>query len=132
MVNFDFPKVSKINIKFELLRVSKMTNLKIYIYFWSQRSQKHQIWTPDKGQILFLFGENLKNFINFLINYVLLRNVKCKVMLTEAYLELRRTSRMELFPLQLNHVLKAYLIQSNCLQVPFFTQLTLPLKNLQL
>ena len=42
-------------------------------------------------------AETLKNFINFLINYVLLANVKCKVMPTEAYLELSRTSTMELF-----------------------------------
>ena len=30
-VNFDFPKVSKMNINFELLKVSKMASLKIYI-----------------------------------------------------------------------------------------------------
>ena len=30
-VSFDLSKVSKMNINFELLRVSKMTNLKIYI-----------------------------------------------------------------------------------------------------
>ena len=30
-MNVDFPKVSKININFELLKVSKMTSLKIYI-----------------------------------------------------------------------------------------------------
>ena len=31
MVNFDMPKVSKININFELLKISKMTSLEIYI-----------------------------------------------------------------------------------------------------
>ena len=30
-VNFDLPKVSKININFELLNISKMTSLEIYI-----------------------------------------------------------------------------------------------------
>ena len=30
-MNFDLPQVSKININFELLKVSKMTSLKIYI-----------------------------------------------------------------------------------------------------
>ena len=30
-VNFHFPKVGKININFELLKVSKMTSLKIYV-----------------------------------------------------------------------------------------------------
>ena len=53
----------------------------------------------------FSFGKALKNFINFLINYVLLKNVKCKVMLTEAYLEPSRTSTMELFLLRLSHIL---------------------------
>ena len=32
----------------------------------------------------------------------------------------------------LSYILKMYLIQSNCLEVPFFTQLTLLWKNLQL
>ena len=36
-------------------------------------------------------------------------------MLTDAYLEPNRTSTMELFSLRLNHILKTYLIQSNCL-----------------
>ena len=30
-VNFDLPKISKTNINFELLKVRKMTSLKIYI-----------------------------------------------------------------------------------------------------
>ena len=37
-MNFDLPQVSKININFELLKVSKMTSLKIYIYLQSWRS----------------------------------------------------------------------------------------------
>ena len=41
-------------------------------------------------------------------------------MFTEAYLEPSQTSAMELFSLPLNHILKTYLIRSNCLQVPFF------------
>ena len=45
----------------------------------------------------------------------------CKVMFTEAYLEPSQTSMMELFLLWLSHILKMYLIQSNCLQDPFFT-----------
>ena len=54
--------------------------------------------------------------INYLsIDYVLLRNVKCKVMLTEPYLEPSQTSTMQLFPLQLSHILKTYLIRSSCL-----------------
>ena len=51
-------------------------------------------------------------------------------MLTEAYLEPSRTSAMQLFLLGLSHILKTYLIRSNSLQVPFYTQLTLLLKNL--
>ena len=35
-------------------------------------------------RLYFSLGKTLKNFF---INYVLLENVKCKVMLTEAYLE---------------------------------------------
>ena len=53
----------------------------------------------------FSLGKTLKNFINFFINYVLPKNVKCKVMFTEAYLEPSRTSTMELFLLQLSHIL---------------------------
>ena len=44
------------------------------------------------------------------MKYVLLRNVKCKVMLTEAYLEPSQTYTMELFSLQLSHILKKNLI----------------------
>ena len=57
---------------------------------------------------------------NFIIN-VFLKNFKCKFMFTEAYLEPSQTSMMELFLLWLSHILKMYLIQSNCLQDPFFT-----------
>ena len=53
-------------------------------------------------------------------------------MLTEAYLEPNQTSAMEHFSLRLSHILKMYLIRSNCLCVPFFTQLTLSWKILQL
>ena len=62
-----------------------------------------------QDRFYFSLAKTLKNFINFLINYVLLRNVKCKVMLTEAYLEPSRTSMMELFSLRLSHILKTYL-----------------------
>ena len=55
------------------------------------------------------------NFINFLTSYVLLRNVKCKIMPTEAHSEQSRTSTMELFSFRLSHILKTNLIQSNCL-----------------
>ena len=51
----------------------------------------------------FSLAKTLKNFINFLVNYVLLRNVKCKYMLADAYLEPSRTSVMELFSLRLSH-----------------------------
>ena len=61
-------------------------------------------------------AKNLKNFINFLVNYVLLRNVKCKVLLTEAHLEPSRTSTMELFSLQLSHILKKYIL--NLIKLP--------------
>ena len=54
----------------------------------------------------FLKGEFSKN----LINYVLLRNIKFKVMLTEAYLEPIQISMMELFSFPLSHILKTYLI----------------------
>ena len=40
-------------------------------------------------------------------------------MLTEAYLEPSRTSMMELFSLQLCHILKMYLVWSNCLRFHF-------------
>ena len=50
-----------------------------------------------QDRFYFSLAKTLKSFINFLTNYVLLRNVKCKVMLTEAYLEPSRTSLMELF-----------------------------------
>ena len=42
-------------------------------------------------------------------------------------LEPSQTSTMELFPLQLSHILKTFLIRSNFL---FFTKLTLSLKKL--
>ena len=42
-------------------------------------------------------------------------NVKWKVMFTEGYLELSRTYTVELFSLGVNHILKTYLVQSNCL-----------------
>ena len=45
-------------------------------------------------------------------------------MFTEAYLEPSRTSTMMFFSLPLSHILKTYLIRSNRLEVPFFTQLT--------
>ena len=63
-----------------------------------------------EGRFYFSLAKTLKNFINFLTNYVLLRNVKCKVMLTEAYLEPSWTSMMELFSRWLSHILKTYLI----------------------
>ena len=68
-----------------------------------------------QDRFYFSLAKTLKNFINFLTNYVLLRNVKCKVMLTEAYLEPSRTSMMELSSLQLSYILKTYLIRSNFL-----------------
>ena len=43
-MNFDLPKVSKININFELLKVSKVTSLKIYI---SPVTEKLQISNLD-------------------------------------------------------------------------------------
>ena len=46
------------------------------------------------------------------MNYVLLRNVKCKVMLTVSYLEPSRTSTMDLFSLGLSHIFKTSLIPS--------------------
>ena len=64
--------------------------------------------TGLQHRFYFSWAKTLKNFINFLTNYVLLRNVKCKVMLTEAYLEPSRTSTMELFSLWLSHNLKMY------------------------
>ena len=49
--------------------------------------------------------KTLKNFINFFINYVLLKNIKYKVMFTEAYLEPSRISMMELFSLRFGNIL---------------------------
>ena len=68
-------------------------------------------------KILFFFRLNLslKKFHSLSINYVLFKNVKCKVMFTEAYLEPSRTSTMEFFSLWLNQILKTYSIWSNCL-----------------
>ena len=40
-----------------------------------------------QDRFYFSLAKTSKNFINFLINYVLLRNVKCKVILTEVNLE---------------------------------------------
>ena len=55
-----------------------------------------------QGRFYFSLAKTLKNFINFLINYVLL-------------IEPSWTSTMELSSLWLSHILKTYLIQSNCL-----------------
>ena len=52
----------------------------------------------------FSLGKTLKNL------YVLVKNVKCKVMFREAYLEPSQTSTMGFFVLRLNHILKTYLI----------------------
>ena len=41
--------------------------------------------------------KTLKKYYQIYINTVLLNNVKCKVMFTEAYLEPSQTSMMELF-----------------------------------
>ena len=41
-----------------------------------------------QDRFYFSLAKTLKNFINFLINYVLLRNAKRKVMPTETYSEL--------------------------------------------
>ena len=46
----------------------------------------------------FSLGKTLKKFHELSINYVLLKNIKCKVIFTEAYLEPSRTSMMKLFP----------------------------------
>ena len=40
-VNFDLPNVSKTTINFELLKVSKMTSLKIYIYISSHEEARN-------------------------------------------------------------------------------------------
>ena len=63
-----------------------------------------------QDRFYFSLAKTLKNFINFLINYVLLRNAKRKVMPTETYSELSQTSTMELFSPRLSHILKTYLI----------------------
>ena len=64
-----------------------------------------------QDRFYFSLAKTLKNFINFLTSYVLLKNVKCKVMLTEVYLKPSWTSTMELFSLRLSHILKTYLIR---------------------
>ena len=56
-----------------------------------------------QDRFYFSLAKTLNIFINFLTNYV-----KCKVMLTEAYLEPSRTATMELFSLRLSHILKTY------------------------
>ena len=49
MVNFDLPKVSKIIISLELLKVRKMISWKMYISCHSEAGNiKFQIWIPDK------------------------------------------------------------------------------------
>ena len=48
-----------------------------------------------KLKILFFFGEKL--FPQLSVNYILLKNVKYKVMFTEVYFEPSRISMMELF-----------------------------------
>ena len=44
-----------------------------------------------------LFSQNLKKFHQLSINYLLVKNVKCKVTFTEAYLEPSQTSTMKVF-----------------------------------
>ena len=44
-----------------------------------------------------LFSQNLKKFHQLSINYILFKNVKCKVTFTEAYLEPSQTSTMKVF-----------------------------------
>ena len=58
-----------------------------------------------------------------------LKMLNVEVLFIQAYLEPSRTSTMKLFSLRLSHILETYLIQSNCLKVPFFTQLTFPGKT---
>ena len=73
-VSFDLPKVIKRTINFELLKVSKMTCLKIYIYISSHREARnikfgHQIniiervplGTLPKGVVISLAHNHLKN-----------------------------------------------------------------------
>ena len=62
----------------------------------------------------------------------LMTMVKFKVMLAEAYLEPSRISAMELFSLWLRHILKTYLIQSNCLLGFIFYTIHPFMKNFQL
>ena len=71
-----------------------------------------------QDRFYFSLAKTLKNFINFLINYLLLRNVQCS-MLTEVYLELSRTSTMEVLSLRLSHILKTSLIRSCCFRFHF-------------
>ena len=55
IVNFDLPKVSKITINCELLKVSKMTSLKIYLLTVMEKL-KNYIWTASKPHSKESFG----------------------------------------------------------------------------
>ena len=79
-INFDLPKVSKININFELRKVIKMASLKIYIYISSHVEAKnikfrHQIniiqrvplVTPPQAVVISLAHNQLTN--PFITNY---------------------------------------------------------------
>ena len=70
MVNSDLPKVSKINVNFELLKGSKMTSLKS-IYLQSQRNIKFQqqvniiervpLGTPPQAVVMTLAHNHMAN-----------------------------------------------------------------------
>ena len=53
-------------------------------------------------RLYFWLDKTLKNLHQLPINYILLKNVKCKVMFTEVYLEPNGTSMMEFFAKTVN------------------------------
>ena len=61
--SFDLPKVSKINISFEMLIIRKKTNLKS-LYLQSWRNQKHHIWTAGKHHWKGCIGYSSSNSSN--------------------------------------------------------------------
>ena len=75
-VNFNLPKVSKITINFELLKVRKMTTLKIYSHGEARNIEfGHQIniiervpfGTPSQALVMSLAQNHLTNL--FILNY---------------------------------------------------------------
>ena len=99
MVNFDLPKVSKININFELLKISKMTSLEIYVSSHGEARNikfRHQInsiervplGTPPQVVVMSLAHNHLTNLELQVTEELLLSNLGSK---RNSLIEVNRT-----------------------------------------